>query len=65
MSSKVMDDPDGLFGSKTLSVICFWKPQVKSRSMRITKSSLIPIRKARRIIMSSKGLNVLDGLFGQ
>ena len=36
MSSKVMDVPDGLFGSKTLSVIHFWKPQVKFRSMRIT-----------------------------
>ena len=36
MSSKVMDVPDGLFGSKTLSVIYFWNPQIKSRSIRIT-----------------------------
>ena len=35
-SSKVINVPDGLFGSKTLSVIYFWNPQIKSRSMRIT-----------------------------
>ena len=36
MSSKMMDVPDGLFGSKTLSAIYFWNAQIKSWSMRIT-----------------------------
>ena len=64
MSSKVIDVPDGLFGSKTLSVIYFFNPMIKSWSMRITLSSLTPIRKARRILTSSKMIDVPDGLFG-
>ena len=35
-SSKVMEVSDGLFDSKTLSDLCFFKLQVKSNSMRIT-----------------------------
>ena len=52
MSSKVTDVLDGLFGSKTLHIIYFWKPLVT------------PTRKARRILMSSKVTDVLNGLFG-
>ena len=33
MSSKVTDVLEGLFGPKTLCIIYFWKPLVKSRSM--------------------------------
>ena len=33
MSSKVKDVLEGLFGPKTLCIIYFWKPLVKSRSM--------------------------------
>ena len=36
MSSKVTDVLDGLFGAKTLCIIYFWKPLVKSRSMMMT-----------------------------
>ena len=36
MSSKVTDVLDGLFGSKTLHIIYFWKPLVKSKSMMMT-----------------------------
>ena len=36
MSSKVTDVLEGLFGPKTLCIIYFWKPLVKSRSMMMT-----------------------------
>ena len=67
MSLKVMDVPDGLFGSKTLSVIYFQNPQIKSWSMRISlvifdSNHLDFNQEARRT--SPKVMDVPDGLFG-
>ena len=36
MSSKVTDVLEGLFDTKTLCIIYFWKPLVKSSSMMMT-----------------------------
>ena len=36
MSSKMTNVLEGLFGPKTICLIYFWKPLVKSRSMMMT-----------------------------
>ena len=64
MSSKMTNVLEGLFGPKTICLIYFWKPLVKSRSMMMTPVIFDSNQGGMMILMSSKVTDVLDKLFG-